>query len=286
MAVDSIEDWLRRPGGLAGHLRGLRRSAGLTGNQLARQLGWTQSKVSKIETGKQMPTEDDLSRWMEICQATDAARTTLMTLLAEAQGLHQEWKQQVRLGQASIQRNYDQLARKAKVIRNAEVIYIPGLLQTPGYARSRIQEGVRLHGADPTEVESATAHRMLRQQLLYDTSKKFEFVITEAALRLLLCPPLDMLAQLDRLLNLADMSHITLGIIPFGRQLSTAPQNSFLLLGNDLAIVETFIGEYMFHGEEALAYSTAMDRLLADAVFGSEAHDVIRRASTDLRQIL
>ncbi|MET8278477.1 helix-turn-helix transcriptional regulator [Micromonospora sp. NPDC005174] len=284
--MDSIEDWLRRPGGLAGHLRGLRRSAGLTGAQMARQLGWTQSKVSKIETGKQMPTDDDLDGWITICHASDVMSATLRTLLAEAQGLHQEWKQQVRLGQTAIQQNYDQLVSRATLVRNAEIIYIPGLLQTPGYARSRIEEGVRLHGADPGDVDSATARRMSRQQALYDTSKTFEFVISEAALRLLLCPPLDMLAQLDRLIHLADMQHVTLGILPFGRQLSIAPQNSFLLLGPQLAIVETFIGEYMFHHEEAAAYSVVMDRLLSESVIGVEAQKVIRRAMADLRSVM
>ncbi|PSK65002.1 hypothetical protein B0E53_03040 [Micromonospora sp. MH33] len=281
--MDSIEDWLRRPGGLAGHLRELRRGAQLTGAEMARRLGWTQSKVSKIETGKQMPSDEDLSGWLATCHASEASQATLLALLHEAQGLHQEWRQQVRLGQSTIQRNYDQLVSKATRIRNAEIVYVPGLLQTPGYARSRIEEGVRLHGADPDEVESATARRMLRQQVLYDTSKKFEFIVFEAALRVLLCPPLDMLAQLDRLTNVADLPHITLGIIPFGRQLSTAPQNSFLLLGDDLAVVETFIGEYMFHGEEAAAYSNVMDRLADDAVHGSEARKVIQRAMTELR---
>lgn len=253
---------------------------------MARQLGWTQSKVSKIETGKQMPTDEDLDGWIAACHASDIASTTLKTLLAEAQGLHQEWKQQVRLGQAAIQQNYDQLVSRAALVRNAEIIYIPGLLQTPGYARSRIEEGVRLHGADPGDVESATARRISRQQALYDTSKTFEFVITEAALRLMLCPPLDMLAQLERLINLADMPHITLGVLPFGRQLSIAPQNSFLLLGDHLAIVETFIGEYMFHHEDAAAYSAVMDRLLSDSTVGVECQKIIRRAVADLRRVM
>ncbi|MFI7511812.1 helix-turn-helix domain-containing protein [Micromonospora aurantiaca] len=282
--MDSIEDWLRRPGGLAGHLRDLRRGAGLTGAELARHLSWTQSKVSKIETGKQMPTDEDLSGWLTTCGATNAAKATLTALLAEAQGLHQEWRQQVRLGQSAIQRNYDQLVSKASKIRNTEIVYIPGLLQTPSYARSRIEEGVQLHGADPDEVDSATARRIMRQQVLYDTSKDFEFLVFEGALHILLCPPPDMLAQLDRLINITDMPHIKLGIIPFGRQLATAPQNSFLLLGDDLAIVETFIGEYMFHGGEASAYSAVMARLANDAVYDVEARKIVQRAMAALRK--
>ncbi|WP_018788572.1 helix-turn-helix transcriptional regulator [Micromonospora sp. CNB394] len=283
--MDSIEDWLRRPGGLAGHLRDLRRGAGLTGAELARHLSWTQSKVSKIETGKQMPTDEDLSGWLTTCGATKATKATLTALLAEAQGLHQEWRQQVRLGQSAIQRNYDQLVSKASKIRNTEIVYIPGLLQTPSYARSRIEEGVQLHGADPDEVGSATARRIMRQQVLYDTSKDFEFLVFEGALHILLCPPSDMLAQLDRLINITDMPHIKLGVIPFGRQLATAPQNSFLLLGDDLAIVETFIGEYMFHGGEAAAYSAVMDRLANDALYDVEARKIVQRAMAALRGV-
>src|SRR5439155_13154410 len=179
-----------------------RRAAGLTGTRLAHDHGWTQSKVSKIETGRQMPTDEDVVAWARTCKADHPSTEALLALLHEAQGIHREWKQQVRLGQPAIQRNYDELTGKATTIRNFEVVYIPGLLQTADYARCRIAEGVRLHGASAEEIEAATAERMRRQQLLYDTSKRFEFVMTEAALRFLLCPRAAMLAQLDRLLAL------------------------------------------------------------------------------------
>jgi transcriptional regulator with XRE-family HTH domain len=282
--VRNIEEWLTRPGGLAWQLRDLRRAAGMTGSQLAGSLGWTQSKISKIETGRQMPTDDDIVGWARACDADGAATQALLATLAEAQGIHREWKQQVRLGQAAIQRNYDELARKAKTIRNAEVIYIPGLLQTAEYARCRIAEGVRLHGANDDEVDAATAQRMLRQQILYDTTKTFEFVITEAALRFLLCPRTAMLAQLDRLLALIGLRHIKLGIIPFGVELSTAPQNAFILFDDELAVVESFVGETMHHAEEAEAYAAAMNDLAAEAWYDERARDLITRAANALRE--
>jgi transcriptional regulator with XRE-family HTH domain len=282
--VRSIEDWLNRPGGLAWQLRDLRRTAGLTGTRIARDLGWTQSKISKIETGRQMPTEDDIEAWTRSCQASAEVTQVLLSLLAEAQGLHREWKQQVRLGQAAIQRNYDELARKARTIRNAEVVYIPGLLQTADYARCRIAESVRLHGASPDEIETATAQRMLRQQILYDTTKTFQFIITEAALRLLLCPRAAMLAQLDRLLGLTGLAHVSLGIIPFGVQLATTPQNAFILFDDELAVVETFVGETMHHADEAAAYVAAMDNLAAEAWYDERARVLILRASEELRK--
>ncbi|GAA2222530.1 hypothetical protein GCM10010429_56920 [Micromonospora olivasterospora] len=170
------------------------------------------------------------------------------------------------------------------MIRNAEIVYIPGLLQTAEYARHRIQEGVGLHGADEQEIAAATAERVRRHQILYDTSKRFEFVVTEAALRLLLCPAEVQLAQLDRLLALAGMPNLQFGIIPFGVYLPTAPQNGFILF-DDLAVVETFIGETMHHGDEAEAYAHAMDRLNAEAVFDEPARQLIIRAIQSLRGV-
>lgn len=280
----SIEEWLNRPGGLARQLRELRLAADLTGTRMAKALGWTQSKISKIETGRQMPTEDDVLAWAGSCHATDEFTQALLVLLVEAQGLHREWRQQVRLGQAAIQRNYDELARRARTIRNAEIVYIPGLLQTANYARSRIAEGVRLHGASAEEIQAATAQRILRQQILYDTSKTFQFVITEAAIRFLLCPRAAMLAQLDRLLGLTGLPHITLGIIPFGVELPTTPQNAFILFDDDLAVVETFVGETMHHADEAAAYVAAMDSLAAEAWYDERARDLIVRAGEELRK--
>jgi uncharacterized protein DUF5753 len=96
---------------------------------------------------------------------------------------------------------------------------IPGLLQTPEYARYRALEAVRLHGADPDGVEAVVAARMRRQEVLYDTTKPFTFVITEAALRYLLCPQSAMLAQLDRLATVSDFGNVSLG--------SSLPASSF-----------------------------------------------------------
>lgn len=284
--MKSIEEWLDRPGGLARQLREVRRGAGLTGTRVAQDLGWNQSKVSKIETGKQMPTREDILAWASICRADAATTESLVGLLNEAQGLHREWKQQIRLGQTRIQMNYDDLARRANVIRNAEIVYIPGLLQTAEYARRRIEENVRLHGSDPDEVEAATTQRMLRQQILYDTTKTFEFVLTEAVLRFLFCPPAAMLAQLDRLLGMTGMLHVKIGIIPFAKELRTVPQNSFIIFDEDLAVVETFVGEQMYHGDEAAAYAAAMDRLLEEAAYDADARTLILNAIESLRRSL
>ena len=190
----------------------------------------------------------------------------------------------MRLGQAPIQRDYDEMARKATTIRNAEVAFVPGLLQVQGYVRARMEENVRLYNADPNEIDAAVAARIRRQEVLYDSSKRFEFVLTEACLRLITCPVNVMAAQLDRLLGLAtgSLTNVTLGIIPFGIPLRTTPQSSFILF-DDMAAVETLVGDTFHHGTEAATYAAAMDELISQAWTGEDARRLILAALEALR---
>ena len=193
-------EWLNQPGGLAERLRRLRKAAGLTGDRLAEMPGWPRSKVPKLENGRQMPTEADIRAWAEACGQPEAI-PELLDLLSEAQAVHRQWRHKLREGQAALQAEYDTLVRDAKRVRNFEIMLIPGLLQTPDYARYRALEAVRLHGRRADERGATVAARMRAGEVLYDTGKTFEFIITEAALRYLLCPPRVMLGQLDRLFD-------------------------------------------------------------------------------------
>lgn len=270
-------EWLNQPGGLAERLQRLRKAAGLTGDRLAAMLGWPRSKVPKLENGRQMPTEADIRAWAEACGQPEAVGE-LLDLLSDAQAVHRQWRHQLRSGQAALQAEFDAIVRGAKRVRNFEVLLIPGLLQTPDYARYRALEAVRLHGTRAEAVEETVAGRMRRQEVLYDTAKTFEFVITEAAFRLLLCPRPVMLGQLDRLLVASTLGNITLGIIPAGTELPVAPMVGFLTV-DDMTIVETFTSADTIPGQESAAYEQIFRELLAEAVTGDEARRLITAAA-------
>lgn len=272
---------LNQPGGLAERLKRLRRDAGLTGPALAEQLGWVKSKIPKLEGGRQMPTEQDITDWARVTGHPEQI-PELLELVAEARAVHQQWRHRLRRGHAALQAEFDKYVREAKRIRNFEVMVIPGLLQTPDYARYRILEAVRLGLTAESEVEQTVMARMRRQEALYDTSKTFEFVITEAALRYLLCPPHVMAGQLDRLLAISGLGNVTLAIIPPGRELNVAPMVGYLTV-DDLTIVETFTSQDDYVGAESAAYDRITDGLLAEAVVGGEAWDLITAAASDLR---
>jgi hypothetical protein len=90
-----------------------------------------------------------------------------------------------------------------------ETVCVPGLLQTPGYDRRVLTEMVELHDLDISDVDAAVASRIQRQQLLYDTSKRFEFLLAGPVLRWLPCPPDVMRGQLDRLPTVVGLPNMT-----------------------------------------------------------------------------
>lgn len=270
-------EWLNQPGGLTERLVGLRRDAGLTGDQLAAQLGWPRSKVPKLENGRQMPTEADLTAWAQATGHPDAA-TELLDMLAEARVVHRQYRHRLRGGHAAIQKELDDLVRSAKRVRNVEVLFVPGLLQTPAYARYRMLEAVRNFGFAESGIEAAVTARMKRQSVLYEGDREFEFIIMEIALRLRVCPPEVMTGQLDRLLVAAGLGNVTLGIIPMDAELSVVPDMGFLIAG-DVAYIETPTSEDFVRGEEAGAYGRIADGLRAEAVTGDEARALITSAA-------
>jgi hypothetical protein len=78
------------------------------------------------------------------------------------------------------------------------------------------------------------------------------------------------------------MDNVTLGIIPFGAEVSFAPYNSFVL-SDDTLTVETFAGSDEEAGEAAKLYHRAFDLLLASAVTGEDARRMIVQAAQRLR---
>lgn len=279
--MDSPAERLTEPGGLAEQLHRLRKAAGLTGEILATQLGWARSKVSKLENGRQLPSEDDIKAWTTACGGDASTTRKLLEQLVDVTTEHRQWRHLQRSGQAEVQAGIDELVRQATAVRNFEVLIIPGLLQTAGYARHRVLENVRVHGFDLAEVDTAVASRIRRQDVLHTSTKQFRFVILEAALRTRLCPPDVMAGQLDRLLGLDGMPNVSFGVLPTSVDLPVAPLHGFLQL-DDLTIVETFASSIRLRGEEADVYDQIMRIVGAAAVDGDDARRLILEAARDL----
>ena len=270
---------------LGNRLRELRKQAGLPGKELAESLSWQASKVSKIENGKQTPSDDDIQAWTRATRSEPEADDLLASLhTLEVQ--HAEWQRQLRTGLKPHQSEIAEINAKTRFFRVFESTYIPGLLQTAAYVRVRFAQSITVFKV-PNDINEAVQARIQRQDILYQPEKRFHFVLTEAVLRYRLCPPEVMLGQLDRLISMAALPNVKLGIIGFETAYVVAPAHGFWLLDEDRVMVETFSAELnLAQPQETSLYGAVFDSLAVVASYGRPARAIITRVIDDLAEDL
>lgn len=266
---------------LGKRLRELRQQADFSGRQFAESLSWPPSKVSKLENGRQTPSDDDIRAWTRATNSegeTDALLASLHTLEVQ----HAEWQRILRTGLKPRQQELIVWDQKTRLFRAFEATVIPGLLQTAEYARARFAESIRRLKL-PNDINEAVQGRMMRQEILYRADKRFHFVLTEAALRFRLCAPEVMLGQLDRLVSFSQLPNVRLGIISFETKYATSPWHGFWLYDTERVLVETFSAALdLRQPQEIELYSNAFEQLAAIASYGRSARAIINRAIDDL----
>lgn len=266
---------------LGNRLRELRQQTQLSGRKLAEALSWPPSKVSKLENGRQTPSDDDIRCWTSVTNS-EAETEALLASLHNLEEQHAEWRRILRGGLRPRQNELAELDQKTRTFRAFEATVIPGLLQTAEYARARFAEGIRVLRL-PNDINEAVPGRIKRQEILYRPDKRFHFVLTEAALRMRLCSPEVMLGQLDRLISFSALPNVRLGIIGFGTRYATSPWHGFWLYDNDRVLVETYSASLnLAQPQEIALYSSIFDELAAVASYGRVARAIITRVIDDL----
>jgi transcriptional regulator with XRE-family HTH domain len=270
---------------LGTHLRALRRSAGLNGKDFAGQLGWTASKVSKLELGQQTPVAADLKAWA-VAAGQPQAATALASELEALESFYQEYRRRVRSGMRFRQQEAYDTEAKARTIRVFDMHYVTAFFQTAEYARQMLTKGARLHGA-PDDVEEAVAVRLKRQELLYRPGKSFQIVVSEAVLRSEAAAPREvMAAQLDRLVSATTLGpDVKFGVIPFDVQWPVFLDHGFWIIDDDYVIIENIAAELrLTRPDEVQLYKNVFEQLAALAVYGAAARAVITRVLLDRDQ--
>jgi transcriptional regulator with XRE-family HTH domain len=268
---------------LGSRLRQLRARAGLSGDALAKRAGLSQSKISRVETGRSLPSVEEVKAWAAATNATSEELTELATLVEQVATTATSWRVLQRLGLVERQREIAELERQAKRILTFQPVVIPGLLQVPDYAKRVMAMGYAGE-ADP----QAVAARLERQRILYDETKQFEFLISEGALR---WRPgdMNMRPQMDRLVSAAGLPNVTLGIVPFD-QASTVFMNQFVLWelpDETLVTVETYSAElHVREAPDLERYRRVLDELRRTAMTGREAVRLLSAISAGQRPSL
>lgn len=209
---------------LAAELKGLREGTGLSAARFGAPHGWSQGKVSKIETGRTVPASEDVETWAEAAGHPELAAD--LAALAESVGMKARgyWGKR-RETLASRGEEAGVAESLSDVVRVFQVGMVPGLLQTGDYAKAILS----MLGKPEEEIPPAVNVRMQRQDALYQPGRRFEFVLTEGALRWRPGSPQMMYAQYNRLIRVMDVDSVDLRILPFSLQAPTFYDSPFTI---------------------------------------------------------
>lgn len=258
-------------------LRDIRRDAGLSGTELARLEGWQPSKITKIEHGRQTPSEADLRAWCERCGAL-ADLPDLIATVRSIETQFAEWRRVIRGGIKRRQEASAAVYDRARLFRIYEPAVIPGLLQTRDYAVSVLSTSISFFRVPDDAEESADA-RIARQRVLTHGDRRFHMLLGEQCLHTNVGGADIMAAQLERVLELLKLPRIRLGIIPFDAPYRVPLDNGFWLMDDTLVQFDTYSMEMsLVRPDEIELYGRAFERLAALAVYGAEARAMIDAA--------
>ncbi|MER0244772.1 helix-turn-helix transcriptional regulator [Streptomyces sp. HSW2009] len=253
----------------------------LTGTALACKLGWPNSKVSKLELGKQTATSEDLQQWAIACGQA-ASYDELQGRLSGFESHIRSWRRQLTSGHKPVQDAHNDAQAKSKVLRAWESSWVVGVLQTPDYARAVLTRSVELHRS-PRDIEAAVRARIKRQELLYSGSRQYHVILWEPVLRSLVCSPSVLASQLDRLSGVVGMDTVELGIVPLASPLKIPPGLGFWIYDDRQVVTETWHAElWLDDAEQVALHLRVWSTLREAAVYGPDAHNLISSARRSL----
>lgn len=243
---------------------------------MAERAGWHSSKVSKIEYGKQTPSEEDIRTW---CQHTNAGDqiSDLIATVRHVEAMYMEARRSLSTGTRRRQRAVQQQEAQTRLMRWYEPVLIPGLLHTAEYAEAVMRRVIDFYQV-PDDLDAGVAVRLQRQQILYRGDHRFHFIIAQQALATTVGDTDVMIGQLDRLLAVMSLPRVALGIIPTGADY-LVPTNQFVLHDNRLVQVEMISAELTITQPREIAlYAVAFDALNRQALYGPAARNLITDA--------
>jgi len=275
MAADTPLDKRRK---LGRELRRLRLRAGLSGPQLADMIGTTQTRISRFETAVVKPKMSDIEAWCDATATPRRERESLLKLAEEALTELSEWQAVFKGSLAGRQRELMATDRVAREIRHFQPYLVPGPFQTAAYARAAIA-GSNMTGA--VDVEQAVLDRLERgRRILSKRGPRYNAILMEAGIRWRPkgCPPGTRQAQWQRLIDVAQVPHVTIRVIPLDAELVVAPMVGFVMVTlkdpNEPMVVrmETPAIHMAFSGADQLAaFELTWERMAAAALEPKES---------------
>jgi transcriptional regulator with XRE-family HTH domain len=262
---------------LGTQLRRLREARGITAQEAAREIRASESKISRMELGRNAVREVDVADLLSLYGITDPAeREQLLSLASQAN--QPGWWHRYQDVLPSWFQAYIGLEESAESIRSYDMQFVPGLLQTEEYAAAVIALG----DFSLEETERLVFLRKERQRRFSSGCLRLTAVIDEIALRRPFSEPALMRAQLEYLLDICDRPAFTLQVRPLVTGAHAAPASfSILKFASaelpDVVYVEQLTSAmYLDKAADVVRYTAAMDRISATSATPNQSKEIIR----------
>ena len=267
---------------LAAALKRLREQTGMTADQAAKEIGISKSALSRIENAQVSAMPPVVRGLLELYGVEGDEVGALVQVARDAR--KRGWWQAYDDVLPNWFEVYVGLEAEASEIRTFQPQLIPGLLQTPDYARAVIR--AEHPDASTEEVDRRVELRMRRQR--DETPPKLWVVLDEAALRRPIGGAQTFKAQLQRVLAIAKKPGNTIQILPFSAGEHGSMGSAFSILAfpepadPGVVYVETRAGSLYLEGHQVREYGRVYEHLVATATAAKESRTLITEAIDEL----
>jgi len=255
-------------------VRRWRTAAGLSQEQLGQRVGYSGAQVGKVETGERAPSQ-------EFAQHCDQALPGAGGLFLRIYNLARRWDG----GYPSWFVEWVQAEGRAITLHTWEPLLIPGLVQTPEYARVLFQAW-RSARTD-AELDQLVSARIERQ-LIFERPNPPSLwaVIDEGVLTRCVGSPQTMRDQLAHLLDVSDRLRITIQVVPAGTGAHAGLLGAFAIAGFGDAPGLVYLespdqGQTTQRSSVVVKVSETFDTLRAEALPRGASRDLIRKVAEE-----
>ena len=271
---------------LGNQLRRLRENAGITRADAGYRIRGSDSKMSRLELGRVGFKERDVVDLLKFYGVDDPEEHEKFLTLATLTNQPGWWRRYNDLMPKWFE-DFVGLEEAASRIQAYELQFVPGLMQTEAYTRAIVSRGES--SIVSREVDRRVALRMQRQKVLVGPeAPRLWAVIDESVLHRPLGGRSVLLAQIDRILELTALPHISVQIVPYAVS-GCAAEGSFTVLRfaepelPNIAYVEHLVGAlYLERADEVEVYSRAMDRLAVAAETPERSRQMLSRIRAEI----
>ncbi|MFF8192128.1 helix-turn-helix domain-containing protein [Streptomyces bobili] len=226
---------------LGTELRRLREASGLKARDVAAFLNSTSTQMSQMEAGIAGVSAERIRRLAAHYACTDEALIEALAIMAgdRTRGWWDEYRgvlPQVNLDVAEAEHH-------ASFLREIVITHVPGLLQTPDYARAVFR--YMRPELPQSELAPRVEHRMRRRAVIEgDAPTPYETIVHEFALRVRVADRHASLTQLQRILDQIEQGHVTVRVIPTDQDNFAGADASMMYMGGPLPQLDTVLRDF------------------------------------------